>query len=89
MTPLLSTAPHDIVTARTNSQVGLREFADLVKKRQNAPPGSTLSSDIDARIRSTGGLLLRDLKLLRLELRDLARSKESHRWRRWLVGGAM
>ncbi|PKS05962.1 hypothetical protein jhhlp_007795 [Lomentospora prolificans] len=88
MTPMLSTT-HDIVTARSNSQYGLKEFVELVKRRQNAPPGSTISSDIDAKIRASGGLLLKDLKGLRLELREVARNKESHRWRRWLVGGAM
>ncbi|SPO01472.1 uncharacterized protein DNG_04145 [Cephalotrichum gorgonifer] len=89
MTPHFSSRGPDLKTARAASHAAVREFVDLVRRRQGAPPGSTISVDIEGKIRAQGAIVFDDLRMLREELREVARAKEGHRWRKWVVGGAV
>ena len=89
MTPMLSTSGPDLKTARATSHAAMGQLLDLVRRRQGAPPASTISADIDAKIRAQGAVVLDDLRMLRSELREAARGRAAHRWRRWIVGGAV
>lgn len=89
MTPMLSTPAPDLKTARVTSHAAVRELLDLVKRREGAPPGSTISADIDFKIRAQGAVVLGDLRMLRGELKEVARGREGHRWRKWIIGGAV
>lgn len=89
MTPMLSTPAPDLKTARATSHAAVRELVDLMRRREGAPPGSTISVDIDAKIRAQGAVVLGDLRMLRGELKEVARGREGHRWRKWIIGGAV
>lgn len=88
MTPMLSTSGPDLRSARSTSHAAVGQLVELVKRRQGAPPASTISADVDAKIRAQGQVVLDDLRMLRGELKAAARGREGHRWRRWIVGGA-
>ena len=89
MTPMLHTPVPDLKAARSASHAAVGQLVELVKRRQGAPPASTISVDIEAKIRAQGLVVLQDLRMLRGELREAARGREGHRWRRWIVGGAV
>jgi hypothetical protein len=59
-----------------------------VRKRQRFD-ASTSTLDLESRIRAQAGLVSAELRTLHAEVRDLAKSAQNHRWRRWIVGGAM
>jgi len=84
----MSTA-HDIRTVQSSSQFALREYLTLIKKRQTAPYGSTMSLDLEDRIRIQGGLLLGDLNTLRDEVGEVIKACQGRRVRRWILGGAL
>lgn len=88
-TPALSTSGPDLRVARSTSHAAVGRLVELVRRRQEAPPASTISADIDAKIRVQGQVVLDDLRMLRAELKEAARAREGHRWRRWIVGGAV
>lgn len=85
ITPL---APLDIRTLRTSCQFGLREYVSLMRKRQRYD-ASTATVDLESRIRAHSGVVLGDLRLLQDEVRGLVKAGENHRWRKWVIGGAM
>ncbi|KAH7324963.1 hypothetical protein B0I35DRAFT_476164 [Stachybotrys elegans] len=85
--PLITTA-RDLKSLKTNCQFALREYLSLVRKRQRFD-ASTSTLDLESRIRAQAGLVSAELRTLHAEVRDLAKSAQNHRWRRWLVGGAI
>lgn len=89
LTPMLSSPAPDLRGARSTSHAAVGQLVELVRRRQGAPPASTISTDIDAKIRAQGAVVLGDLRMLRGELREAARGRAGNRWRRWIVGGAM
>lgn len=73
---------------KTNCQFGLREFLSLQRQRKSGEV--TMSSyELDVRLRDTTYTLLSDLKVLQGEVRGIAKEAENHRWRRWIIGGAI
>jgi hypothetical protein len=89
-TPLVTTpaAPRDIRNMRANCLFGLREFITLQNKRTRFDASST-TVDIDTQLRTQANVVIADLRLLQAEIRALAKKAEDHRWRRWIVGGAL
>lgn len=85
--PLVPTA-RDVEALKTNCQFALREYVSLVRSRQRVD-ASTAALDLEARIRAQAGLVSAELRTLQAEVRDLAKMAENHRWRKWLLGGAM
>jgi hypothetical protein len=45
--------------------------------------------DLQNQMRNQADIVVLELKRLQADLREVARKGEEHRWRRWLVGGAM
>ncbi|KAF7559252.1 hypothetical protein G7046_g4898 [Stylonectria norvegica] len=89
LTPMMtSTEFRDTETLKTNCQFALRELLSLQRQRQryDATPSS---ADLESRIHSQAGVLLGDLRILQGEVRSLAKEAENHRWRRWIIGGAI
>ncbi|KFA78835.1 hypothetical protein S40288_05474 [Stachybotrys chartarum IBT 40288] len=85
--PLVPTA-RDVEALKTNCQFALREYVSLVRSRQRVD-ASTAALDLEARIRAQAGLVSAELRTLQAEVRDLAKMAENHRWRKWLLGGAI
>lgn len=82
-------APNDVTQLKTQCQFNLREYQSLQRKRVSQGTASTTSMDLESRLRSQQGLTLAGLRLLQDEVKDLVKEAENHRWRRWLLGGAM
>lgn len=66
----------------------LREYMTLQNKSKRMD-GSVSTLDLQNQMRNQSGLVVLELKRLQADLRDVAKKGEDHRWRRWLVGGAM
>lgn len=76
--------PQDIRSAKADVEVGLGELMKLQLERlENNEAG------VAERLRGETANVLGDLKALRDEVSDIVRATESHRWRKWLVGGAV
>ncbi|CAM1510971.1 Fc.00g084840.m01.CDS01 [Cosmosporella sp. VM-42] len=89
MPPMVtSTETRDIKSLKTNCQFALREYLSLQRQRGRYD-ASTATIDLEARIKSQANVLLGDLRILQGEVRSLAKEAESHRWRRWIIGGAI
>ncbi|KAI1172653.1 hypothetical protein F4777DRAFT_560757 [Nemania sp. FL0916] len=70
----------DLRTMKSACEISLREYATL---QQQGAAG-------DRRHNSTqGSLAVSDLLALRSEVTAVLRRAEAHRWRRWLIGGAV
>ncbi|KAI5457101.1 hypothetical protein BGZ63DRAFT_318505, partial [Mariannaea sp. PMI_226] len=78
----------ELQALRTNCQFGLREFLSLQRQRKSGELQMS-SSELDMRLRDTTYHLLSDLRVLQGEVRGIAKEAESHRWRRWIIGGAI
>lgn len=78
----------DIRTLRQSCQYNLREYMSLQRK-QGRYDASVSTVDLESRLRTQTGMVLSDLMNLQMEVRDLARAAQNHRWRRWLVGGVL
>ncbi|KAM3502540.1 hypothetical protein MY10362_004775 [Beauveria mimosiformis] len=72
----------DIDTLRQSCQQNLRGY--LALKQEYRRYGGNAS---DGRLRSQTDLVLSDLLGLQMEVRNLAREAQNHRWRKWLMGG--
>ncbi|KAI0376083.1 hypothetical protein F5Y04DRAFT_274005 [Hypomontagnella monticulosa] len=72
----------DIRSIKTACEFSLSEYLTLSRRRYDDPSGQH-------RLRQQQGIVLSDLQLLRSEISDLVKSSESHRWRKWLLGGLM
>ncbi|KAH7163506.1 hypothetical protein B0J13DRAFT_431525 [Dactylonectria estremocensis] len=87
-TTFAPTSLRELQALKTNCQFGLREYLSLQRRRQTGD--SAMSPyELDTRIRAQAGTLLSDLRVLQSEVRDMAKKAESHRWRRWIIGGAI
>jgi hypothetical protein len=89
LTPALMSTAHDVRTVQSSAQFALREYLTLTKKRQTAPYGSSMSLDLEDRIRIQGGLLLGDLKALADRVADVVDACQGRRAKRWILGGAL
>lgn len=74
----------DIRSAKAAVEVGLGGLMRLQLERLE-----NNKADVAERLRSETVNVLGDLKALRDEVSDIARAAESHRWRKWLVGGVV
>ncbi|KAM3483858.1 hypothetical protein MY8738_002755 [Beauveria namnaoensis] len=72
----------DIDTLRQSCQYNLRGY--LALKQEYRRYGGSAS---DGRLQSQTDLVLSDLLGLQMEVRNLAREAQNHRWRKWLMGG--
>nr|XP_036579433.1 uncharacterized protein CTRU02_10679 [Colletotrichum truncatum]KAF6786980.1 hypothetical protein CTRU02_10679 [Colletotrichum truncatum] len=81
----LTTTTQDLKSIKTTTQFALREYLSLQRKRGS---GAT-SMELEDQIRNQGRILLGDLKILRKEVGVVIKDGENHRWRNWLIGGAV
>jgi hypothetical protein len=78
----------ELQALRTNCQFNLREYMSLQRQRRGGD--STVSAyELETRIRHQTIMVLNDLRILQGEVRSIAKEAENHRWRRWIIGGAM
>ncbi|KAI1205775.1 uncharacterized protein F4807DRAFT_470572 [Annulohypoxylon truncatum] len=71
----------DIRSIKTACEFSLGEYLTLQKRRRYDDPAS------GHRLHTQQGIVMSDLQALRSEVSDLVRTTESHRWRRWILGG--
>ncbi|OLN81063.1 hypothetical protein CCHL11_09400 [Colletotrichum chlorophyti] len=83
----LAPASQDLKSVKTSTQFALREYIALQKKRGRLEGAA--SSELEDQIRNQGRVLLGDLKTLRKGVAVVIKDAESHRWRNWLIGGAV
>lgn len=83
----LATTTQDLKTVKTGTQFALREYLSLQRKRGRLD--GAMSLELEDQIRAQGRVLLGDLKILRKEVGTLIKDGENHRWRNWLIGGAV
>ncbi|TQN70341.1 U6 small nuclear RNA (adenine-(43)-N(6))-methyltransferase, partial [Colletotrichum shisoi] len=83
----LTTTTQDLKSAKTNTQFALREYLSLQRKRSRLDGATSL--ELEDQIKTQGRILLQDLKFLRKEVAVLVKDGENHRWRNWLIGGAV
>ena len=92
--PLQTFSPETIPTAvdirslRTNCSYGLRDYMSLQQTGVGFD-ASTSQVDLQAQVRTQAARVLGDLRTLQSEVRHVAKMAENHRWRRWLIGGAV
>ncbi|KAI8211811.1 hypothetical protein K4K54_004508 [Colletotrichum sp. SAR 10_86] len=82
----ITTTTQDIRSLKTSTQFAMREYLSLMRKRR--PDGSS-TMELEDQIRAQGRILVGDLKTLRKEVGVLIKEGENHRWRNWLIGGAV
>lgn len=68
----------------SSTESSLREYMLMLRRRHSKD-----AVGIEERLRNQAATVLGDLHNLRQEVADLVKNAESHRWRRFLVGGAM
>ncbi|GKT85867.1 hypothetical protein Ct61P_03717 [Colletotrichum tofieldiae] len=83
----LATTTQDLKSVKTSTQFALREYLSLQRKRSRLDGATSL--ELENQIRTQGRILLGDLKFLRKEVGALIKDGENHRWRNWLIGGAV
>lgn len=83
----LATTTQDLKSLKTSTQFALREYVTLQRKRNGL--GGATSLELEDQIRNQGRMLLVDLKNLRKQVGIVIRDGENHRWRNWLIGGAV
>ncbi|KAI2472496.1 hypothetical protein F4781DRAFT_428463 [Annulohypoxylon bovei var. microspora] len=71
----------DIRSIKTACEFSLGEYLTLQKRRRYDDPAS------GNRLLQQQGIVMSDLQALRSEVSDLLKTTESHRWRRWILGG--
>ncbi|KAG8427958.1 hypothetical protein J3459_006140 [Metarhizium acridum] len=79
--------PLDICNVKASARFHLREF--LRARSQLQQGGGAARFELESRLRSQVGMALGDLSTLQAEVRALAQAAENHRWRRFLLGGAI
>jgi hypothetical protein len=84
LTPMAAPAPLDVHNVKSTAQFHLREFLSAREKLRRGG-----SYELQSHLRNQAGLVLGNLSTLQAEVRALAKEAENHRWRRFLVGGAM
>ncbi|XXG95141.1 hypothetical protein Hte_001401 [Hypoxylon texense] len=73
----------DIRSIKTACEFSLGEYLTLQKRLRYDDPTS------QRRLREQQGIVLSDLQVLRAEVSDLMKEAEAHRWRKWLLAGAV
>ncbi|KAI1443736.1 hypothetical protein F5Y02DRAFT_198933 [Annulohypoxylon stygium] len=71
----------DIRSIKTACEFSLSQYLTLQKRRRYDDPAS------GRRLFEQQGIAMSDLQALRSEVSDLVKTTESHRWRRWILGG--
>ncbi|KAK0621677.1 hypothetical protein B0T17DRAFT_509005 [Bombardia bombarda] len=82
--PLATTTKPGLRDSRTTTESALREYMSLQRRRLRKE-----EAGIDERLRIQASTVLGDLRILRDEVAELVRDAESHRWRRFILGGAI
>ncbi|KAF9880107.1 hypothetical protein CkaCkLH20_02061 [Colletotrichum karsti] len=83
----LTTTTQDLKSLKTSTQFALREYLSLQRKRGRLDGATSL--DLENQIQAQGRIVLGDLKTLRKEVGVVIKEGENHRWRNWLIGGAV
>ncbi|EFQ33918.1 uncharacterized protein GLRG_09062 [Colletotrichum graminicola M1.001] len=83
----LAPTPQDLKSVKISTQFALREYLALQRKRGRLDGATSL--ELEDQIRNQGRILLGDLKFLRKKVGVLIKEGENHRWRNWLIGGAV
>ncbi|EGU82174.1 hypothetical protein FOXB_07305 [Fusarium oxysporum f. sp. conglutinans Fo5176] len=86
-----ATAPSDLrelQALRVNCQFNLREYMSLQRQRRGGD-SAVSAYELETRIRNQTNMVLNDLRILQGEVRSIAKEAENHRWRRWIIGGAI
>lgn len=73
---------------RAATQHDLKEYARMIEMRRSGDV-TAATMEFEGQFRAQQALVIGNLKMLQGEMRNLAKAAENHRWRRWLVGGAM
>jgi hypothetical protein len=74
----------DVKSVKSSAELGLREYMSLQRRRYHSDePG------LNERLRIQAETAMADLRLLRKSVAGIVKDAESHRWRRWLIGGAV
>ncbi|TDZ19856.1 hypothetical protein Cob_v007197 [Colletotrichum orbiculare MAFF 240422] len=82
-----TTTSQDLKSLKTTTQFALREYLSLQRRRGRLEGGTSL--ELEDQIRNQGRIVLGDLKILRKEVGVIIKDGENHRWRNWLIGGAV
>ncbi|KAM0191620.1 hypothetical protein ACHAPA_007124 [Fusarium lateritium] len=78
----------ELQALRTNCQFNLREYMSLQRQRRGGD-SAVSAYELETRIRHQTMMVLNDLRILQGEVRSIAKEAENHRWRRWIIGGAI
>ncbi|CAG7560442.1 unnamed protein product [Fusarium equiseti] len=78
----------ELRSLRTNCQFNLREYISLQRQRKSGD-ASISAYELETRIRNQTTFVVNDLRILQGEVRSIAKEAENHRWRRWIIGGAI
>ncbi|KHN99353.1 uncharacterized protein MAM_03051 [Metarhizium album ARSEF 1941] len=90
LTPMVPPAALDVRNIKASAQFHLGEFLRVRGQlQQQQQGGGAARFELESRLRSRAGMALGDLSTLQAEVRALAKAAEGHRWRRFLVGGAI
>lgn len=82
--PLATATKPSLKHVQLSTESALREYMTMQRNRhRKAEVG------MDERLRIQASAVLGDLRTLRHEVGDMVKSAESHRWRRFIIGGAM
>lgn len=73
----------NIRTIKSACEISLGDYIELVKRQQQRYDDPKVQ-DV---LRAQYGYVVSDLQTLRREVSNLVKEAESHRWRRWLLGG--
>lgn len=82
--PLATSSKPNLKHSQTTTERALREYMSLQRSRYRKN-----EVGIEERLRTQASTVLGDLRTLRQEVGDMVKAAESHRWRRWIVGGAI
>lgn len=80
-------SPTDIKQLKSQCQFNLREYQALQRKRVR--PESTTGLELEGRLKGQQHIVLANLRQLSDEVKVLVKEAENHRWRKWLLGGAV
>ncbi|KAJ4257549.1 hypothetical protein NW762_008673 [Fusarium torreyae] len=78
----------ELQALKTNCQFNLREYVSLQRQRRGGD-SAVSAYELETRIRHQTTTVLNDLRILQGEVRGIAKEAENHRWRRWIIGGAI
>ncbi|KAK0620452.1 hypothetical protein B0T14DRAFT_409099, partial [Immersiella caudata] len=82
--PLATTIKPTLKDTKAATAFALREYMNLQRARYRKE-----EVGIEERLRIQASTVLGDLRSLRQEVGDMVKSAEKHRWRRFIIGGAI